>query len=98
MAIPSIRWLSGIAITIEGVWRWLKEPRDPITWAAIRAKLTTLKLPSTYAGRLVLLGGIILLLLLALLWYAAEQRDDKGAITYPHVSLINPILGGLGAL
>jgi hypothetical protein len=79
-------------------WHWLIAPRDPLTWAALRAKLTTLKLPSTYAGRLALLGGTVLLLLLALFWYAAEHRDEKGAVTYPHASLINPILGGLGAL
>jgi hypothetical protein len=65
--------------------------------AALRAKLTQLP-PSTYAGRLAVLGVIVLLLLPVLLWYAAEQRDDKGAVTYPHASLVNPILGGLGAL
>jgi uncharacterized protein YjbI with pentapeptide repeats len=79
-------------------WRWLIDQGDPLTWASLRAKLITLKLPKTYAGRLALLGGVALLLLPVLLWYAAEQKDDKGAITYPHASLINPILGGLGAL
>jgi hypothetical protein len=79
-------------------WRWLTAPRDPLPWADLRAKLTTLKVPNTYAGRLALLGGGVLLLLLVLLWYAAEQKDDKGAVTYPHAGLINPILGGLGAL
>jgi len=42
--------------------------------------------------------GVGVLLLLALLWYASPQPDDKGVVTYPHASLINPILGGLGAL
>jgi hypothetical protein len=56
--------------------------------------LTTLPLPRTNIGRL----GVGVLLLLALLWYASGQPDDKGIVTYPHASLINPILGGLGAL
>jgi hypothetical protein len=48
-------------------WEWLIATRDPLTWADLRAKLTTLKLPSTYAGRLALLSGIVLLLLLVLI-------------------------------
>jgi hypothetical protein len=89
-------------------WRWLMAPRPPLTWADLRAKLRVRirRLPSRNAGRLVVLGsiglavvgGIVLLLLLVLPWYAVEQKDDKGAVTYPHASLINPILGGLGAL
>src|SRR4029077_2283827 len=64
-----------------------------------RSKLTTLKLPSSYAGRLIVLGIILLRLVPLWLWYAVENDSvDKGAVTYPHASLINPILGGLGAL
>jgi uncharacterized protein YjbI with pentapeptide repeats len=76
--------------------RWLLDERDPITWATLRARLTltTLPLPRTNVGRL----GVGVLLLLALLWYASGQPDDKGVVTYPHANLINPILGGLGAL
>jgi Pentapeptide repeats (8 copies) len=94
--VPVPAWL---APRIEQGRHWLTAPREPLTWAALRSKLTTLKLPSTYAGRLAVLGVIVLLLLPVLSWYAAEQKkDDKGAATYPHASLINPILGGLGAL
>lgn len=31
-------------------------------------------------------------------WYASGEKDDKGVVTYPHASLINPILAGLGGL
>jgi uncharacterized protein YjbI with pentapeptide repeats len=72
--------------------------RDPITWAALRAKLTTLPLPSTNAGRLAVFGGIVLLLLLVLPWYAKGHKDEKGVVTYPNAALINPILAGLGAI
>jgi hypothetical protein len=72
--------------------QWLK---TPIAWADLRARL--IQLLSTYAG-----VGIVLLLLLLLLlllpWYAVQQKDEKGVVTYPHASLTNPILGGLGAL
>jgi hypothetical protein len=80
----------------QGV-RWLIAPRDPLTLAALRAKLIQL-LPSTYGGRLAVLGVVVLLLVPGLRWYAKQQLDDKGAVTYPHASFINPILGGLGAL
>src|SRR4051812_29236403 len=81
-------------------WQWLSTPGEPLTWAVLHAKLTltTLPLPKTYGGRLVVLVGVGVLLLLALLWYASGQPDGKGTVTYPHASLINPILGGLGAL
>ena len=81
-------------------WRWLRASREPITWAALRTRLalTTLPLPRTNGGRLVVVGGVGVLLLKALLWYASGEKDDKGVVTYPHASLINPILGGLGAL
>jgi pentapeptide repeat protein len=85
---------------LEQARQWLTAPREPLTWAALRAKLTltTLPLPRTNGGRLAMLVGVGVLLLLALLWYASGQPDDKGVVTYPHASLINPILGGLGAL
>jgi hypothetical protein len=85
---------------LEQARQWLAAPREPLTWAALRAKLTlaTLPLPKTNGGRLAVLVGVGVLLLLALLWYASGQPDDKGVVTYPHASLINPILGGLGAL
>ena len=85
---------------LEQARQWLTAPREPLTWAALRAKLTltTLPLPKTNGGRLAVLVGVGVLLLLALLWYASGQPDDKGVVTYPHASLINPILGGLGAL
>ena len=84
------------AMSWQHGWQWLFYERDPITWAALRARLTltTLPLPKTIVGRL----GVGVLLLMALLWYASEQPDGKGGVTYPHASLINPILGGLGAL
>jgi hypothetical protein len=77
-------------------WRWLIKRHDPLTWAALRARLslTTLPLPRTNGGRLIVASVLVL----ALFWYASGQRDDKGVVTYPHASLINPILGGLGAL
>jgi hypothetical protein len=79
--------------------QWLTAPRDPITWEALRAKLAARPLPSTYAGRLAALGIVLLLLLPLWLWYAEERPDQKtGVVTYPHASLTNPILGGLGAL
>src|SRR5215472_11092613 len=77
---------------------WLSAPRPPLTWTALVTKLTTLELPSTYFGRLVALGIIILLLLPLWHWYAQPHHGEKGEITYPHASLVNPILGGLGAL
>jgi hypothetical protein len=92
---PVQAWL---APRIEQGRHWLIAPREPLTWAALRSKLTTLKLPSTYAGRLAVLGVIVLLLLPVLSWYARPQPGENGAVTYPHASLINPILGGLGAI
>jgi len=84
------------AMSWQHGWQWLFYERDPITLAALRARLalTTLPLPKTNVGRL----GVGVLLLLALLWYASAERDDKGIVTYPNATLINPILGGLGAL
>jgi uncharacterized protein YjbI with pentapeptide repeats len=103
--MPSVRWLARdgkiwpvIAARSRQGWQWLIAPRDPLTLAALRVKLATRPLPGTYAGRLAALGIILLLLLPLWLWYAAERKDDKGAVTYPHAGLINPILGGLGAL
>jgi hypothetical protein len=78
-------------------WRWLIAPRQAVTWAALRAKFSTLPLPSTYAGHFAVLAGIVLLLLLVLPWYAKGHKDDKGVVTYPNAGLINPILAGLGA-
>jgi hypothetical protein len=93
--VPVRAWL---ASRIAQGRHWLSAPRPLLTWAALVTKLTILKLPSTYFGRLAALGIIVLLLLPLWLWYAQPQRNEKGAITYPHASLINPILGGLGAL
>jgi hypothetical protein len=73
-------------------------PRPPLTWAALGTKLTALKLPSTYFGRLAVLGIIVLLLVPLWHWYAQPHHGEKGEITYTHANLINPILGGLGAL
>jgi hypothetical protein len=87
-----------LALRIEQGRQWLIARRDPLTWTTLRAKLTLLKLPSTYAGRLAVLAGIVLLLLLVLPWYARGHKDEKGVVTYPNAALINPILGGLGAL
>jgi uncharacterized protein YjbI with pentapeptide repeats len=89
-----------VAMQARQGWRWLRASRGPITWAALRTRLTltTLPLPKTNGGRLVVVSGVGVLLLQALLWYASGERDDKGVVTYPHASLINPILGGLGAL
>ena len=77
---------------------WLSAPRPPLTWAALVTKLTTLTLPKTYFGRLAALGIIVLLLLPLWHWYAQPHHGEKGEITYTHANLINPILGGLGAL
>ena len=95
--VPTRAWL---ARRIAQGWHWLIAPGKPLTWAALRAKLTltTLPLPKTNGGRLAVLVGVGVLILLALLWYASGQPDEKGVVTYPHASLINPILGGLGAL
>ena len=90
-------WPIVLARSQQG-WRCLMAPRDPITWAALRAKLTTLSLPSTNAGRLAVLAGIVLLLLLVLPWYAKGHKDEKGVVTYPNAAIINPILAGLGAI
>jgi hypothetical protein len=78
--------------------RWLKTPAKLRTWAELRDWLTTLALPSTNGGRVAVAVIVVLLLVPLWLWYASGQKDDKGAVTYPHASLINPILGGLGAL
>jgi len=78
-------------------WLWLMAPRDQITLATLRAKITTLSLPNTYAGRFAVLGGIILLLLLVLPWYAKGHKDKNGVVTYPNAALINPIIAGIGA-
>jgi hypothetical protein len=72
--------------------------RDPLTWAAVRAKVTPLPVPSTNAGRFAVVGAVVLLLLLVLPWYGKGHKDDKGVITYPNAALVNPILGGFGAL
>ena len=90
-------WPIVLARSPQG-WRWLMAPRDPITWAALRAKLTTLSLPSTNSGRLAVLVGIVLLLLLVLPWYAKGHKDEKGVVTYPNAAIINPIFAGLGAI
>jgi hypothetical protein len=79
--------------------RWLKTPAELRTWADLRGWLmTTLAPPSTYGGRLAVAVIVVLLLVPLWLWYASGQKDDKNAVTYPHASLLNPILGGLGAL
>jgi uncharacterized protein YjbI with pentapeptide repeats len=87
-----------LASHIELSWQWLSAQGEPFTWATLRGKLTltTPPLPKTNGGRLAVLMGVGVLLLLALRWYG--QPDDKGAITYSHAGLINPILGGFGAL
>jgi uncharacterized protein YjbI with pentapeptide repeats len=90
-------WKSAV-LQLERGRQWLMAPRDPIIWAAVRTKLITVKLPSTYAGRLAVLVGVVLLLLLVLPWYAKGHKDEKGVVTYPNAALVNPILGGLGAL
>jgi uncharacterized protein YjbI with pentapeptide repeats len=77
---------------------WLSAPRPPLTWSALVTKLATLKLPSTYFGRLAALGIIILLVVPLWHWYAQPHHGEKGEITYTHANLVNPILGGLGAL
>ena len=51
---------------LERARQWLTAPREELTWAALRSKLITLKLPSTYAGRFAVPVGIVLLLLLVL--------------------------------
>src|SRR4051794_30238640 len=84
--VPVRAWL---APRIAQGRHWLSAPRPLLTWAALVTKLTILKLPSTYFGRLAALAIIVLLLLPLWLWYAQPQRDGKGAITYPHASLIN---------
>src|ERR1700727_2730789 len=87
-----------IARRAQQGWRWLIKPRDPINWAAVRAKPTMLALlPSTNAGRFAVLGGIVVLLLLVLPWYAKGHKDKNGAVTYPNAALVNPILAGIGA-
>src|SRR5262249_7006376 len=78
--------------------RWLSAPRPLITWAGFVTKLTRLELLNTYFGRLAALGIIVLLLVPLWHWYAQPQHGEKGEITYTHANLINPILGGLGAL
>jgi uncharacterized protein YjbI with pentapeptide repeats len=47
---------------------------------------------------LAVLVGIVLLQLLVLPWYAKGHKDEKGVVTYPNAALVNPILGGFGAL
>ena len=77
-------------------WQWLMTPRDPITRAALRAKLTTLPLlPSTYTGRLAVLVGIVLMLLVVLPWYGKGHKDKNGVVTYPNAALVNPSSRGL---
>src|SRR5690242_17253740 len=73
--------------------RWLMAPRDPVTWTALRSRL----LPSTYAGRSVVLGVIVLLLVMVLPWYWKGHEDKNGVVSYPNAALVNPILGGIGA-
>jgi hypothetical protein len=84
-----------IAARCQQARRWLETPRKPLTWTELRGKLTTLSLPSTNGGRLVLAAGIVVLLLLLLLvvlpWYARPQIGEKGVATYPQATLLNPI-------
>jgi uncharacterized protein YjbI with pentapeptide repeats len=89
-----------VAMRAQRSRRWLIEECDEITWSALRARPapTILPLPRTNGGRLVMVGGVGILLVLTLVWYVSGQTDDKGVVTYPHASLINPIFGGLGAL
>jgi hypothetical protein len=98
IAIATEAALVLVALWLLQGWRWLMAQRNPITWADLRTKITTLPLPSTYVGRFAVLGGIILLLLLVLPWYGKGHKDDKGVVTYRNAALINPILGGFGAL
>jgi hypothetical protein len=73
---------------------WLLAQREPITWSALRARLTAMKLlPRTYAGRFAVLGGIVLFLLLVLPWYAKSHKDEKGVVTYPNAALITICFG-----
>jgi hypothetical protein len=55
-------------------------------------------LPNTHVGRLAVLVGIVLILLLVVPWYAKGRKDKNSEVTYPNAALVNPILGGLGAL
>jgi hypothetical protein len=74
--------------------QWLMTTHKPLTWAALRAKLTltTVPLPKANGSRLAVLGGVGVLLFLGLRWYALPEPGEKGAVTYPHASLINPFL------
>ena len=81
-------------------WQWLKAPRDPITWKQLRALVTDPpgQLPRSWLGRFLLVGVIFVLLLIVGHWYSDPQWDVQGVKSYPQAGLINPILGGLGAL
>src|SRR3954462_8817269 len=71
---------------IKRGWKWLKDPRRPLTWGDLITTLTTL--PSTYGGRFVMLGIAVLLLVPLALWYAQPYLGEKDTITYPHAGLI----------
>jgi hypothetical protein len=90
------------------VRRWLTAPRDPITWAALRARGARLIYPlsGTYAGRLAA-AGIFFLLLLVLPWYTQERSwisevwdfysRNKDALT-PLLAPLGTILVGIGTI
>jgi hypothetical protein len=85
--------LAAVAPRIAQVRRWLETPGKPLTWTELRRKLTTLSLPSTNGGRLVLAACVVVLLWLLLLvvlpWYARPQPGEKGVAIYPHATQLN---------
>ncbi len=87
------------------VIQWLNTTRDPVDLAAtIRAKVVAVsRQPRTYAvwafaGAVVLVVLVVLLarLLRLLRWYS-DERTINGAVVYPHASLANPLVAGIGA-
>jgi len=65
------------------------------------AKTTTLRLPNTYGSRLLAVIAIVAVLAVTIFpawrWYSEERviRDDT--VTYPHATLLNPLIAGIGA-
>jgi hypothetical protein len=75
---------------LRRVWQELKRPRDPLTWAQAIAWLTDTprRLPHSWIGRIGMVVVGIAILVAVFQLYSAEGRP----------AVINPIVGGLGAL
>jgi hypothetical protein len=83
---------------LRWAWQEVKAPRDLGEQLRILRTVARRLIPSSALGSIVWAVVIVVVLGIVLNWYSAPQWDDKGIISYPRAGLVNPILGGLGAL